>query len=592
MSNDSDKPYPDFEGGSFDRASSDKSSELDNNSPSISDSILQHIGKYEVRGMLGRGSAGIVYLGYDPQLQRQVAIKVLRIARSGALGEGSNFEPNPQVAKRFLSEAQSTGKLRHANIIALYEGNVFGPSPFLVMEFVEGKTLDAYVKARELFSLKQLIPILEQLADAIDYAHSQGVLHRDIKPANILIGGNLKPYILDFGVAKIHEQISAEDEGVRATSVLGTPAYMSPEQIRNKPLNNQSDLFAFAIVAFQCLSGIRPFDGDTFAAVASSILEKNPRSISSLRADLSTEVDEVFTKALAKERSKRFESAKLFIKALAVSINAPHIATKSMLGPTDAVLVSQVVNNDIETVRSLVTKAAAQKAGFTGAAPPLPKKALPQKDRIRSPSVSLMVKEASTLTIMIFFTGLVIGLTSILCYVFWPRRTVLVIAGQPYISGQGQQTPLMQSPSQAAVPSQDLAADPASEKERLELVELVSRLNDPSLSSESISTILNRLKEKSNLDFDVLSLLKHPSFLVRVSGIKMLIDRKKPEVVPQILPLLEDSDPLVRGFAAKALGILADRKHSEMLASRATKEKVPEVIRAIENAMERIAERG
>lgn len=565
---------------------------------SAQDSVVQHIGKYEIQGLLGRGSTGVVYLGFDPQLQRKVAIKALHVARSGSLEPISEFQGSQQVVKRFMAEAQSTGRLRHQNIIALHEGNVHGPVPYLVMEYVEGNTLDSLIKSGHYFSLTEFLSLFNQLADAIDYAHSQGVLHRDIKPANILIDSKFKPYILDFGVAKIHEQISAEDEGVRSTSVLGTPAYMSPEQIKNKPLNNQSDLFAFAIVAFQCLCGSRPFEGETFTAVASSILEKFPKHVTSFRSDLSVEVDHVFIKALAKDRAGRFESARQFIKALEVALRASDYSSAKRMNQGQSSASSEVVSKDLEKVKALVGKAAGISPDKISSTVSLSQNrtqaSLATKEATAKTVSDSDLKSKSSFTFFLFFIGVLIGIALIVTYFLWPRRNIVIVSGVVISDNQSNlaENNLVVTP----LPSPELSSETQEiqQQEEASIAVLVQNILEQSSDSALISSLLSELKLKSETKFhiNVTPLLGHSNYLVKVAALKILIERKEVEAVTSILPLLDDADPLVRGFAAKSLGVLANSSYSDVLGRRASKEKVPEVIRALENAIERITERS
>lgn len=539
--------------------------------------LVQHIGKYQIRGMLGRGSTGIVYLGFDPQLQRQVAVKVLQIARAGMGETPTDFQSNKHVVKRFLAEAQSAGKLRHPNIIALFEGDVQGPSPFLVMEYVEGQSLDSIIKGGKRFSIEELLTLLNQLASAIDYAHSQGVLHRDIKPGNILIDTSGKPYVLDFGVAKIHEQISIEDEGVRPTAVLGTPAYMSPEQIHNQPLNSHSDLFAFGIVAFQCLCGIRPFDGDTFTAVASSILEKPPRQASSLRRDIQSAVDLVFEKALAKERSHRYDSGKEFVSALETALRSPRDNVTSSRGGQiqDS---SPIARSEIRSLEPV--------------ARPKDKRTKMNLLRVKR-GESAPLKPTSPILVILVVGVLAIVLISSITYLFWPRRPTLVVASD---TGQAVPKVVIDTPSQQPPPNIDPQTPDIPDQPKPELIAANALVLKISQSNDgaALPPMLSELKSlaSSTTGFSVTELLQHSNFLVKIAALKIMIDRRENVETPRIVPLLDDVDPLVRGFSAKALGILGGKELATILAQKASKERVPEVIRALENAIERIAERS
>lgn len=272
------------------------------------------LGKYRILGTLGRGSMGVVYKAEDPAIGRIVAIKTLR-----KIGP-SKFQDAESALERFRTEARSAGKLRHPNIITIFDASINDDTPFIVMDYVEGKSLESVVHAAGRLEPKRALRMLKQLAEALDEAHKHGVIHRDIKPSNVVVDSQDRPYILDFGVAKLNETIQEEVADKPKEPVMGTPAYMSPEQILNRSLSHRSDLFSFALVCFEVLSGSRPFPGETFNEVVNSILHSSPIPITSLVPDFPLQLEVEFEHALAKRPEDRPDSAleviRVFSKAM------------------------------------------------------------------------------------------------------------------------------------------------------------------------------------------------------------------------------------------------------------------------------------
>jgi serine/threonine protein kinase len=265
---------------------------------------LRTIGKYRILGPLGRGSMGVVYKAQDPEIGRTVAIKILRAILPGQHGQAD------EAIKRFMIEARSAGSLRHPNIITIFEINRDGDTPYLVMDYIEGTGFERVIKDQGRIEPELLLYFLNQVASGLDYAHERGVIHRDIKPSNLFIDRSDTAFLLDFGVATLTAETTTGP-------VVGSPAYMSPEQVANQKLEPSSDLFSFAVVAFEGLTGKRPFPGDDYHAVMRSVLNDAPLSACHLLQDLPPEVDQVFARALSKDRAQRYSSAQSFLLALA-----------------------------------------------------------------------------------------------------------------------------------------------------------------------------------------------------------------------------------------------------------------------------------
>lgn len=268
---------------------------------------LKFIDKYEIVSSIGRGSMGVVYKAKDPEIGRLVAIKTLKSVFMGDDAAGN------EALQRFRQESRSAGRLHHPNIVTIFEaGRTENGSPYIVMEYIEGKSLEALLSEGGALGPLAALHYLAQIAAAIDYAHSQNVIHRDIKPSNIIVDQRNRPYLLDFGVAKL-----ADTSLTPAGTVVGTPSYMSPEQIKGAQLDARTDLFSFAVVAFEVLSGQRPFQGSDFASVVSNIISKEPISFAELSCNLPSDLEAVFRHGLAKDRENRFPSALDFVDALA-----------------------------------------------------------------------------------------------------------------------------------------------------------------------------------------------------------------------------------------------------------------------------------
>ncbi len=268
------------------------------------DDETQRIGRYEVLGELGRGAMGAVYRARDPQIGRTVAIKMILMGNQPQ-------EDIDQYKQRFYREAQTAGQMSHSGIVTIYDVNEdeYG-QPYLVMEFIEGTTLDKLLapqapgKPPPRRPLRDSLDIAVQVADALDFAHRRNVIHRDIKPANILVTPEGKAKIADFGIAK---QIGTQ---MTHTGLLvGTPAFMSPEQITGGRVDNRSDIFSFGIVLYWMFTGAKPFTGQAITEVAYKVVHAMPTPIRQIDADLPNDLELIIARCLAKSPEERYQSA-------------------------------------------------------------------------------------------------------------------------------------------------------------------------------------------------------------------------------------------------------------------------------------------
>ena len=263
-------------------------------------SFPDKLGKYDVLGEIDRGSMGTVYLGHDPYIDRGVAIKV---AHDEAL---KNEESGERFKKMFFNEAHTAGCLNHPNIISIYDAGAEDDVCYIVMELVKGGgTLKPYCTPENLLPIEKVVEIIFKCAKALDYAHKQGVVHRDIKPSNILLEQNLEVLIADFSIAHINRPDDTETQQV---GLMGSPRYMSPEQLMEDEITHQTDLYSLGIVMYEMLTGKQPFEADNFSRLVNKIMNDAPPPLKDLRPDLPDPLIDIFEKATKKEKKERYET--------------------------------------------------------------------------------------------------------------------------------------------------------------------------------------------------------------------------------------------------------------------------------------------
>ncbi|MBD3647786.1 MAG: serine/threonine protein kinase, partial [Pseudomonadales bacterium] len=268
------------------------------------------LGRYQVEKELGQGAMGVVYLGTDPKINRQVAIKTMALSSEFADDELK------EVKERFFREAESAGRLNHPNIVAIYDAGEEHDLAYIAMELLKGHDLDAHIKKDTLLPLDKVLPIVVDCAEALHYAHTQKVVHRDIKPSNIMYdpeGGAIK--ITDFGIARI-----TDSSKTRTGTVLGTPNYMSPEQCMGKHVDGRSDLFSLGVVLYQLCSGALPFKGDSMATLMYNIVNDPPIDIRKANPDIPPTLRKVIHNAIGKKPDKRYQTGKKMAAHLRVCL--------------------------------------------------------------------------------------------------------------------------------------------------------------------------------------------------------------------------------------------------------------------------------
>ncbi|MCM8594294.1 serine/threonine-protein kinase [Accumulibacter sp.] len=269
--------------------------------------MVDKIGKYEVIRSLGKGATAMVYLAHDPDLDRQVAIKLIRFSEE-------NAAMSRRLRKLFQTEGAIGRRLDHPNIVRIYDAVVEADQAYLVMEFVDGTGLDKYCAINRLLPMHRVIGIIFKCCLALDHAFRQGIVHRDIKPANILIDANDNPKITDFGLGLNLRK----DMGTDSTFVMGvgSPAYMSPEQVKNYPLNHKTDLYSLGVLLFQLLTGRLPFRATNPATLVYKIVNMDSPSVCALNPNLPPGLDPIIRKALEKDLYSRYRNGAEFAKDL------------------------------------------------------------------------------------------------------------------------------------------------------------------------------------------------------------------------------------------------------------------------------------
>jgi serine/threonine protein kinase len=275
--------------------------------------IPEQLGKYEIKEQVGRGSMGIVYKGYDPFADRDVAVKV-------ALSENLNDkESGERYRKMFFNEAHTAGTLRHPNIVEILDAGADGDNCYIVMELIEGgNTLKTYCHPNKLLPFELVIEIVFKCAKALDYAHRNGVIHRDIKPTNILIDDNQDVKIADFSIAHI---MSADTTNTMPMGFVGSPRYMSPEQVQEDVISNQTDLFSLGIVMYELLTGKHPFPADSFSRLIHMIINENHLPLSTHRSDVPEILEKIIHHALQKNPEKRYKMGLNFAADLSLAFD-------------------------------------------------------------------------------------------------------------------------------------------------------------------------------------------------------------------------------------------------------------------------------
>jgi serine/threonine-protein kinase len=266
-----------------------------------------NFGRYRIVKEVGRGAMGVVYQAEDPNLDLVVALKVLRQDRLA----------NEAFVRRFLSEAKALGRLDHPNIVRVFNVDRDGDTVYIAMEFIEGESLASLMKQRP-FPPESLAEFGATVAEALDSAHRKGIVHRDVKPSNILLKADGRFKITDFGIARIEDPSAPEQ--TQAGEILGTPAYMSPEQVLSRPVDGRSDLFSLGIILYELATGVRPFGGEGIHAIFSAITHEKPLEVLARNPDFPKALSDVIMKCLRKKPEERYADGRELARALRAAV--------------------------------------------------------------------------------------------------------------------------------------------------------------------------------------------------------------------------------------------------------------------------------
>lgn len=294
------------------------------------------LGKYKLVETLAEGGMGVVYKGFDPSIERVVALKTIhKFLLDGDKGQ--------EMLARFKREAQAAGKLAHPNVVTIYEYGVDDGTPFIAMEFIEGRELTDHIKKGERFELERIADIMEQCLDALHYCHSHGIIHRDLKPSNIILLADGAVKITDFGIARVEAS-----QLTQTGAVMGTPSYMSPEQFMAQRIDARSDLFSAAAILYELVTGERPFPGKEIITIMHNVLNTSVIDATRLNVHLPKCFDAFFQRALAKQPRDRFQSAKDFAQALELALENKFVWQEV---PEEAI-TGTAISDDAATVRA------------------------------------------------------------------------------------------------------------------------------------------------------------------------------------------------------------------------------------------------
>ncbi len=263
-------------------------------------------GRYEISGELGRGAMGVVYRAMDPVIGRNVAVKTIRLSE-----EGTGLS-RPELLTRFQTEARAAGLLTHPNIVVVYDAGEENGLYFITMELVEGKSVQALLDNGHAFPVPRLLRIIEQTCSALQYAHERNVVHRDIKPANLMLTADDTVKVTDFGTAKILQFGTVQ----QTTNVMGTPSYMSPEQVKGRPVDGRSDIFSLGVMFYELLTGEKPFPGQSVTTVIYKIVNEDPIPPRQLNTSIHPGLNDIVMRALAKEPEMRYQNCREMLEDL------------------------------------------------------------------------------------------------------------------------------------------------------------------------------------------------------------------------------------------------------------------------------------
>jgi serine/threonine protein kinase len=536
-------------------------------------SQLAKVGRYELKSLLGKGASGLAYLAFDPHSRKDVTIKLLKANQ--ALG--------PHWEDLNLRFRKIAAGLSHPNLPAVLDFGLDANRPFIVTEFVEGLSLDRLLEKRELPTHSIILKFLKEFAELLDYVHSHNIVHADLKPANIVLSPSYRPYLLDLPGTLIKTAASEICEEFSADSILGTPAYLAPEQLLHRKSSNRTDLFSFAVICFECLTYKLPFKGKSFAEITRSILEIPPTSAASYSKELSDALDPIFSKALSKDSRDRYDSAQKFIEELARSINTNDRHLRQV-ARTELVDSSKLFNSEQFPGQSKNVNYKPTSPGqgtFSGS---------------RAAATVLKSKVIEGVNLRLLALVVLLPLIVFILFIISPRKTLLVLDTDPDLSILNELDSNLVDPARSERAdfqnSDTLHSGAVSPDQSAIGADLIQKIMKVDKNEPTLSALIDKLVEHSNSVAlkNYPDLFSHPSYLVRVTAIKLVIQNKDKTYITNLKKAFDDPDPLVRGFAVKALGLIGEPNDKKYIELKLQNEKQTEVKMAMQKAILRLNE--
>src|SRR5215467_2796587 len=306
---------------------------------------LSKAGRYEISGEIGRGAMGVVYLAKDPVIGRTVAVKTLQLSE-----EGTGLT-RAELLARFQTEARAAGSLTHPNIVVVFDAGEEDGRFFITMELVEGKSLQALLDAGQLFPLSRVLRIMEQACSAVQFAHDRNIVHRDIKPANLMLTPDDTVKVTDFGTAKILQFGTVQ----QTAHVMGTPSYMSPEQIKGKVVDGRSDIFSLGVVLYEMVTGEKPFPGQNITTVIYKIVNEEPTAPRDIDSSIHPGLNAVIMKSLAKEPAARYQSCRELFDDLRNYRSLGSLGNPNSTQPADGLPLNNLQRNSVDGTQLAAT---------------------------------------------------------------------------------------------------------------------------------------------------------------------------------------------------------------------------------------------
>lgn len=315
---------------------------------------MDSVGRYQIVEELGKGAMGVVYKAIDPTIGRDVALKTMRFDVHGV--------ETDEVLRRFRNEARSAGTLSHTNLVTIFDAGEQDGMFYIAMEYIAGETLASILATRRVLGVDEVLHVARQLCHGLDYAHAHGVIHRDVKPANLMVTADGSVKIMDFGIAKTGGSMTSMGQ------VMGTPSYMSPEQVKGKELDGRSDLFSVGVIVYEMLTGGKPFAGESVTTIIYKIVHEEPLAPREVDVSIHPGLSAVVTKALAKNANERYQTGAELIrdlenyKSFSAKADESNAGDETMVG--DAAVFASVVEKSPKAAEPM--KAMAVAAGASG----------------------------------------------------------------------------------------------------------------------------------------------------------------------------------------------------------------------------------